>query len=286
MRFLLLICLLITLQPLSAAAQNYTLDDDLLYRINFGSAEDVKLLLDKGANPNAKTKQGETALVVAIQRNDKESAGIAQALIDKGANLDVTDKAGNAPIFNAIRYKQPLIAKALLLKGANFHAKNAQGITVLDFATQNGDKDTAQLVQSFIDKENAYASSLRTPERYKEIVAQYAIDSCLYQYWSYFLASRQAPEKDADTQKKVNAIKQDLHDLIVQIQKYYATASTQELNDVANQAVSKIYTALDSLISNSNRTEKGVGSDADAKARCEKIVADMKIDFLPAAIKN
>src|SRR5262249_6646459 len=89
MRFLPLIALLFLAGAALAAdlPAGHTLEDEMLYRINFGSADDVRVLLDKGADANATNKQGETALEIAIERNDAEASGIAMVLIEKGADF-------------------------------------------------------------------------------------------------------------------------------------------------------------------------------------------------------
>lgn len=264
----------------------YTLDDNLLYRINFGSAEDVRVLLEKGANPNARNKQGETALEVAFQRNDGESSGMSLALVDKGASIDVPDSTGNPPIFGAIKYRQFKVVKLLMDKGVDLHLKSAEGVPLFDYAKVYGDPDTLKLLQDMLDKEKANADRLRDPNRFKEIVKIYTNDSCLYQYWSFFLSSRQAPEKAVDTQKKIDEIKHNIYQLISQIQLYYAAASTNALRNVSSQAVQKMYNELNAMISNSNRADNGVGSEEDANKRCDKIINSLNIEFVPAVLSS
>jgi ankyrin repeat protein len=288
MRFLPVIIFLLLAPAPQATAQSpaHTLDDDMLYRINFGSAEDVRVLLEKGANPNARNKQGETPLEIAIERNDSESSGIAMALIEKGADIDARDKNGNPPIIDAIRYKQFRVVKELLSRGVDFHTKSSDGIALIDYAKVDGDPETVKMIQDLIDKENAYAASLRDPNRFKDIVQIYTMDSCLYQYWSYFYSSRQAPEKDIETKKKIDGVKKAITDLITQIQQYYSSASTTALHNASSRAVQTIYEILNRMVSNRNRAENGVGTEEDAKTRCGKVVDNLHIEFVPAVLSN
>ncbi len=288
MRFLLVVLFVLFAPAPQALAQGkgYTLDEDLLYRINFGSAEDVRVLLGKGANPNARTKQGETALEVALERNDAEASGMALALIDKGASIDTADKNGNPIIIDAIRYKQTKVVKDLMERGVDFHTKSVEGIPLIEYAKVAGDQEVIKLIQDLTDKENAYMESLRDPNRFKDIVKIYTMDSCVYQYWSFFLSSRQSPEKDTETKKKIEDIKHTIYQLIGQIQQYYASASTQALHNISSKAVQNIYNALNDMVSNSNRADNGVGTDEDAKARCTKVVDRLNIEFVPAVLSS
>ncbi len=281
--FALLLFVLPTLQA-EAQTQGYTLNDDLIYRINFGSAEDVRLLLEKGANPNARTQQGETALEIVIARDDKESAPMADALIAKGVDINSKDKNGESLIVVAIKYKQTQIAKELLLKGAKYNINTLAGFPLIDFARQSGNLEIVKVIQGFMDRDNASAESFRTPARFKEIARQYVQDSCSYQYWNFFLTSRQASERDDDTKKKIADLKVTLTDLITQIETYYTSESMLAMKKVSDAAVGQIFNELDGMISNSNRVEQGVGSEKDEKERCSKVIEGLNLDIIPVGI--
>jgi len=290
MRFVLPAILLVLAPALNAYAQGvgsslsshpHTLNEDLVYRLNFGSAADVKVLLEKGADPNAKTPQGESALDVALERNDAETVGMAKALIDKGADINEVDKDGNVPIINAIRYKEPEIVKALIEKGVDVHIRTPEGFPLVEYAKRYGDLDSAKAIQAIFDNEKAYQDSLRTPERFKDFVSKYAMDSCLYQYWAFLLSSRQDPSKDDEIKSKVTTLKTTLGTIVIEVQKYYSDASTKAMLTVANRSVSTIYHNLDEMVSNYNRGQHGVGKDEDADERCKAITGDLKFDLAP-----
>ena len=71
-----------------------------------GSADLVRLFLEKGADPNLKSKDGQTALVVAVGRNDAE---IARLLAEGGADPDAIDKLGLSARKYAALFKNPAI---------------------------------------------------------------------------------------------------------------------------------------------------------------------------------
>ena len=71
-----------------------------------GSADLVRLFLEKGADPNLKSKDGQTALVVAVGRNDAE---VARLLVEGGADADEADKLGLSARKYAALFKNPAI---------------------------------------------------------------------------------------------------------------------------------------------------------------------------------
>lgn len=267
-------------------AQTHSLDDELIYRINFGSSEDVRVLLEKGANPNTKTTHSESALLVAMERSDAETTEMARLLVEKGADIEEPDKAGNTPIVSAIRYKEPKVVKILLAKGADYRVRTSENMSLIDYAKRFGDAESVQAIQELLDRDGAYEASLRTPERFKDIIHTYALASCSYQYWSYFMNSRQDPSRDVEVGKRVTSIKRALADMVMQIQKYYTSTSMDVLKKISTRAVNGIFREMDAMISNRNRIENGIGREEDARTRCERIVSKLQIDFVPTLRNN
>ncbi len=64
-----------------------------------GSLDLVEFLLKKGANPNLVSKDGQSALVIAVGRND---VPMCRKLLDYGADPDISDKLG----FSARKYAE------------------------------------------------------------------------------------------------------------------------------------------------------------------------------------
>jgi uncharacterized protein len=71
-----------------------------------GSADLVGLFLEKGADPDLASKDGQTALIVAVGRNDAE---VARLLVAGGANSDFADKLGLSARKYAALFKNPEI---------------------------------------------------------------------------------------------------------------------------------------------------------------------------------
>lgn len=278
--------LFLTAYQAHAQQRTYSVDEELLYRINFGRYDDVKKLLDKGASPNAISSTGEYAITVAIGRDDKDSELIVKALLDKGANPNIYDKANEYPIVSATINNKTQTVADLLEKNANYHAKSATGKSIVEIARGNNNQKIVKMIQDKLDQESTAEAYMHTPERFKKVVRQYAFDSCTYQYWSFVLNSRQDPDKDKELASKIDNIKTNISSSIEQIQIYYPTTQTMSLQKVSENTSKKIYYILDAMISNHNRRKLGVGVDDDANSRCHKIADDIEINFVPANMRQ
>jgi len=81
-----------------------------------GSADAVKALLARGANPNARERRDQDALMWAAAEGH---AAVVQALIDGGADVRARLKSGFTPLFFAVREGHIEVTRALLKAGAN-----------------------------------------------------------------------------------------------------------------------------------------------------------------------
>ena len=96
-----------------------------------GRLEIVKLLIEKGAEVNAKTKNGLTALVCAGGTQKHE---IIKVLLENKANVDVQNTSKNTALHLAARVGKEETVKLLLAYGADVSIKNKRGQTALDVA--------------------------------------------------------------------------------------------------------------------------------------------------------
>ncbi len=138
------------------------LDTALLIAVRQGSAKVIKLLLSTpGVNLDARSRNGDTSLMLAAYKKDLPTA---QALIDKGASInhpgwtalhygaaagslpivrllldhdayiDAESPNKTTPLMMAARGGYRDVAEYLLSQGADLQAKNELGLTAVDFA--------------------------------------------------------------------------------------------------------------------------------------------------------
>jgi ankyrin repeat protein len=103
-------------------------NDQLLEAIQGGgNLEEVKALLDQGANVNAADKTGTTALMLAAKHGKSD---VVSTLLAKGANIYATDNHGQTALKIAAKLKQSKIENTL---------KVAKATAELMLAVKNGD---------------------------------------------------------------------------------------------------------------------------------------------------
>ncbi len=96
----------------------------------------IELLLERGADPNFSTIEGNTALMYASMENEKE---IINLLLNNGADPNLKDDDGNTALIYAIEsYNSEFIIELLLNAGADPTIKNNEGITADDIALRDG----------------------------------------------------------------------------------------------------------------------------------------------------
>jgi hypothetical protein len=108
-----------------------------------GNIGDVKGLLKRGADVNAKDKAGMTPLLYAAINGYKD---MAELLIAQGANVSVKGIGDQTPLHLSIGIGRTDIAELLIAKGADVNAKNKDGLTPLHYAAVFGHKDMVELL--------------------------------------------------------------------------------------------------------------------------------------------
>ena len=109
-----------------------------------GSVDVVRLLLDKGADVNAKCKDGRTPLLFASDHS--VSVDVMHLLLNKGADVNAKDKYGYTALMNVAGHGLTEIVQLLLDKGADINVKNNVGLTPLMEASHYGYVDTVRLL--------------------------------------------------------------------------------------------------------------------------------------------
>ncbi len=121
------------------------IDEGLLAAVSYGEIDEVRALLDAGANVNVKNEQGDTPLLMT---SDLE---MVQLLLDRGAEIDIKNY-GWTVLMLAANSGETKLVRVLLDAGAEVDARDdvgimgAHGRTALMLATGRGHTEIVQLL--------------------------------------------------------------------------------------------------------------------------------------------
>jgi ankyrin repeat protein len=114
----------------------------------------VKLLLNKGANPNAITSLGSTPFLLASEIGDLE---VIKCFVEHGADLDYSPSGkeadelnitGQTALFMATLKEQNDVVQYLIEKGSKVNVKNRYGVSPLLLCAEGGNETLVKLLVS------------------------------------------------------------------------------------------------------------------------------------------
>jgi len=141
-----------------------------------GSLVVIKLLLQHGADIEAKDRRGNTPLASALLarntlvadylvkqgakldanalldltvRQGKADRDVIDFLVKQGADLDASNDQGNPPLHQAIIGGYRVVAKYLIKKGADINARNRDGKTPLQLARELQRQDIERMLRQY-----------------------------------------------------------------------------------------------------------------------------------------
>lgn len=102
----------------------------------------VERLLKAGANPNSARQTGETVLMTAARSGSLEAVKL---LLDHGADVNAKEsRRGQTALMWAAAERHPDVMQALIGRGADIRVRSKGGFTALLFAAQQGDRASAE----------------------------------------------------------------------------------------------------------------------------------------------
>ncbi len=141
--------------PASTAA-----DEELIYRASLGRAEDIKLLLEKNANPNVIDKNKVPVLFLAVNRKDPEALNVVTTLLDGGAKINTKDSNGQTALYHAARNGNPEMVEYLLYRGIDYYSLDNYGDIARTLAFRAGHEKIVTLMDDFVKQQTAQTLNL------------------------------------------------------------------------------------------------------------------------------
>jgi len=106
----------------------------------------IGLVLEQGANIDARTREGDTALILAGWRIGDPA--LVRYLIERGADVDIANDNGDTPLMDAAYLGRDEILELLLASGADPDLENKRGQSALDTARSKGHAKAVALLSA------------------------------------------------------------------------------------------------------------------------------------------
>jgi ankyrin repeat protein len=103
----------------------------------------VRMLLKKGANPNAVTIVGRTPLMSAAGGGE---VAAMKLLLEKGAKVNAVSGAGSTALLDAAASRNAEAVRLLLDNGADVNARTKKNMTALSTAAMQGDENAVKVL--------------------------------------------------------------------------------------------------------------------------------------------
>ena len=133
--------------------QTTQINDFLLAAVSAEQREITEQLLGMKADPNTISKNGDSALLIAVKKNNHE---IIQILLQTGADVNfATKNEGRTPLLQAAKASPSKIVQFLLRRGAKVNQASNDGTTPLMEAAENNKLENIQVIMQWGPMMNA-----------------------------------------------------------------------------------------------------------------------------------
>jgi Ankyrin repeats (3 copies) len=256
-----------TTQP----AWSVTLNEELAYRVRFSRADDVTLLLNKGANPNAINDTGLPMVSVATSRTDDDAIPVLRALIAKGADMNKGGMNNQYPVVIAARENNTKLMRFLIDEAkVDYAVKDLNGMLPLEIAEYYGNAESADMIRGLTEAKLAEERARKSPERRDALIQKLAFKTCEQQYMYYYYISKQNKHSKETVAREVTRHRQEALDIMLEL--YQTFEVPVELAAAMKKHIEPLVTAeLDAMVSNRQRRHVGIGGKADLDKRCGRL---------------
>jgi hypothetical protein len=254
------------------------LDGQLVYRVATGSAADVEILLNQGANPNAKNSLYRPVVIIGAARDNEDSAEIVKLLVEKGANLETKDEEGETAYTAAIQYGTIETINLLLQLKPSYKMTNASGLNLYELAKERRSADIMALLETLKTQEDLEWVRLTSRKNRQSLVKDFSYKICIEEYMVFYYSNDRMEETDMDAyDNKMTKLAMDINDIVAKLKKYFGLTRL-DLGKVEEKTRKEISNQLAEMGSTGFRKRSGVGTDADLKRRCGRISIDMSMN--------
>lgn len=112
-----------------------------------------RILINAGADINAKDRMGMTPLLLTCGKFSSGNKEIAEMLIHKGANINARDLLGFTPLLLSLTGGVSGVAELLIEKGADLQAATRTGKNALSLAEMTGNTKIAELIRHKLEEQ-------------------------------------------------------------------------------------------------------------------------------------
>ncbi len=258
---------------------------DLIYYTAFGRSEDIKIILGRGANPDARNQHGLPALAIASDRKDPESLKLAQTLVEAGADINLSDGDKNYPLLNAVKNRNVALVKYYLSKEADFNITDNKGNTPYQVAKVMDFPEIAGLILDKIREIEERNRQRASPENFMKLVRSVAFNSCAAKYNMYIL-DKNLYRSEQDKSFRNNQVNQHKDQIKVDAQELAEVFryNQQQINDITTMSSSTLANKLDYM--GERRTRPDFGNKEQITERCMEVVKNWKFGKGAAAAKS
>jgi Ankyrin repeats (3 copies) len=266
----------------SPAAQAVTLEEELAYRVRFSRADDVLLLISKGADPNTVNEVGLPMVSVAALRTDADAIPVMRALLQKGADINRGGSSNQYPIIVAARENNVPMMEFLVKEAkADYTVRDLNGMLPLQIAEYYDNQDAADLVRDLTEELIAKDRERTSLHRRDQLIEDLGHKLCEQHYMYYYYISKQDKHPQDVVDAEIMRYREEVGNIMGDLYAVFKMPLSTQTSIL--KYIQPILTAeLDAMISNRERRRRGIGTKKDLKERCGRIANQWHESYLKA----